>query len=89
MTSHGAVPIRGGAVFAIGHTAPRPMQIFIQTIVTGLVTGCLYALIALGYSMVYGVLKLLNFAHGDLKNGVFYLFHINAKGTYIPVPTKA
>src|SRR5665213_3590374 len=42
------------------------MQIFIQTIVTGLVTGCLYALIALGYSMVYGVLKLLNFAHGDL-----------------------
>jgi branched-chain amino acid transport system permease protein len=42
------------------------MQIFIQTLVTGLVTGCLYALIALGYSMVYGVLKLLNFAHGDL-----------------------
>ena len=42
------------------------MQIFIQTLVTGLVTGCLYALIALGYTMVYGVLKLLNFAHGDL-----------------------
>jgi branched-chain amino acid transport system permease protein len=34
--------------------------------VTGLITGCLYALIALGYSMVYGVLKLLNFAHGDI-----------------------
>jgi branched-chain amino acid transport system permease protein len=34
--------------------------------VNGLVTGCLYALIALGYSMVYGVLKLLNFAHGDV-----------------------
>src|SRR5579859_3380228 len=42
------------------------MQIFIQTLVNGLVTGCLYALIALGYSMVYGVLKLLNFAHGDV-----------------------
>src|SRR5579871_4876681 len=42
------------------------MQIFFQTAVTGIVTGCLYALIALGYSMVYGVLKLLNFAHGDL-----------------------
>jgi branched-chain amino acid transport system permease protein len=42
------------------------MQIAIQTLVTGIVTGCLYALIALGYSMVYGVLKLLNFAHGDL-----------------------
>ena len=32
----------------------------------GLTQGSLYALIALGYSMVYGVLKLLNFAHGDL-----------------------
>jgi branched-chain amino acid transport system permease protein len=42
------------------------MQIFIQTLVTGIVTGCLYALVALGYTMVYGVLKLLNFAHGDL-----------------------
>ena len=42
------------------------MQIFIQTLVTGIVTGCLYALIALGYSMVYGILKLLNFAHGDI-----------------------
>ena len=42
------------------------MQVFIQTLVNGLVTGCLYALIALGYTMVYGVLKLLNFAHGDV-----------------------
>ena len=42
------------------------MQIFIQTLVNGLTTGSLYALIALGYTMVYGVLKLLNFAHGDL-----------------------
>jgi branched-chain amino acid transport system permease protein len=39
---------------------------FIQTIVNGLTTGCLYALLALGYSMVYGILKLLNFAHGDV-----------------------
>jgi branched-chain amino acid transport system permease protein len=42
------------------------VQVFIQTIVNGIVTGCLYALIALGYTMVYGVLKLLNFAHGDV-----------------------
>jgi branched-chain amino acid transport system permease protein len=44
----------------------RHVQVLIQTVVNGLITGCLYALIALGYSMVYGVLKLLNFAHGDL-----------------------
>jgi branched-chain amino acid transport system permease protein len=42
------------------------MQTFIQTLVNGLTTGSLYALIALGYTMIYGVLKLLNFAHGDL-----------------------
>ncbi len=42
------------------------MDTFIQQVVNGLTTGSLYALIALGYSMVYGVLKLLNFAHGDL-----------------------
>ncbi len=42
------------------------MHVFIQTIVNGLTTGCLYALLALGYTMVYGVLKLLNFAHGDV-----------------------
>jgi branched-chain amino acid transport system permease protein len=42
------------------------MHELIQTIINGLQTGFLYALIALGYSMVYGVLKLLNFAHGDL-----------------------
>lgn len=37
-----------------------------QTLVNGLTLGSLYALIALGYSMVYGVLKMLNFAHGDV-----------------------
>ena len=42
------------------------MQEFIQTVVNGLTTGALYALIALGYTMVYGILKLLNFAHGDV-----------------------
>ena len=39
---------------------------FVQLTVNGLTLGSLYALIALGYSMVYGILKLLNFAHGDV-----------------------
>jgi branched-chain amino acid transport system permease protein len=42
------------------------MHFFVQELVNGLTQGGLYALVALGYSMVYGVLKLLNFAHGDL-----------------------
>jgi branched-chain amino acid transport system permease protein len=41
-------------------------QLFVQLTVNGLTLGSLYALIALGYSMVYGILKLLNFAHGDV-----------------------
>jgi len=42
------------------------MRVFVQQIVNGLTSGSLYALLALGYTMVYGVLKLLNFAHGDM-----------------------
>ena len=42
------------------------MDTFIQLTVNGLTLGSVYALIALGYSLVYGILKLLNFAHGDL-----------------------
>jgi branched-chain amino acid transport system permease protein len=39
---------------------------FWQFVLIGLVTGSLYALIALGYTMVYGIIELINFAHGDL-----------------------
>ena len=42
------------------------MDTFIQQIINGLVLGSMYALIALGYTMVYGVLNLINFAHGDI-----------------------
>jgi len=42
------------------------MSFFFQELVNGLTTGALYSLVALGFSMVYGILKLLNFAHGDL-----------------------
>ena len=42
------------------------MEQFFQQLINGLAVGGIYALIALGYTMVYGVLKLINFAHGDL-----------------------
>jgi len=41
-------------------------HLFVTELVSGITHGCVYALIALGYSMVYGILKLLNFAHGDV-----------------------
>lgn len=42
------------------------MEILLQQLINGLVLGSMYALVALGYTMVYGVLNLINFAHGDL-----------------------
>src|SRR6185312_13978197 len=42
------------------------METLVQQIINGLVMGSMYALVALGYTMVYGVLNLINFAHGDV-----------------------
>jgi len=68
------------------------MSFFFQELVNGITTGALYSLIALGFSMVYGVLKLLNFAHGDLYMvgayiGFFVIqFFGGAAKVSIPVP---
>jgi len=39
---------------------------FMQQLINGISLGSIYALIALGYTMVYGIIKLINFAHGDI-----------------------
>ncbi len=55
------------------------MEQFVQQVINGVSLGAIYALIALGYTMVYGILRLINFAHGDVYMvGAFagyYLFH--------------
>ena len=68
------------------------MSFFFQELVNGITTGALYSLVALGFSMVYGVLKLLNFAHGDLYMvGAYIGFFViqwfgGAAHVSIPVP---
>jgi branched-chain amino acid transport system permease protein len=42
------------------------VELYLQQLINGLISGSFYALVALGYSMVYGIIKLLNFAHGDI-----------------------
>lgn len=42
------------------------METFFQQILNGLVLGSMYALVALGYTMVYGIINLINFAHGEV-----------------------
>src|SRR6187455_1078416 len=44
----------------------RVMEILLQQIINGLVLGSMYALVALGYTMVYGIISLINFAHGEV-----------------------
>ena len=55
------------------------MEQFVQQVINGVSLGAIYALIALGYTMVYGILRLINFAHGDVYMvGAFagyYCFH--------------
>jgi branched-chain amino acid transport system permease protein len=64
------------------------MEFFVQQLVNGVTLGSVYALIALGYSMVYGILKLLNFAHGEVyMMGAFtgYFVLIGLGGPAAPV----
>ena len=56
------------------------MDTFVQQLINGLNIGAIYALIALGYTMVYGILRLINFAHGDIYMvGAFAGFYIATK----------
>ena len=66
------------------------MEQFFQQLLNGLAVGGIYALVALGYTMVYGVLKLINFAHGDLFTigaylGLTLLVSCNLAGVLPPV----
>src|SRR5260370_10344813 len=71
---------------------PSHMAFFFQELVNGITTGALYALVALGFTMVYGVLKLVNFAHGDLYMIGAYIGYFviqwfgGPKALTIPVP---
>ena len=62
------------------------MKNFIEQTIIGIQVGSIYALIALGYTMVYGIVKLINFAHGDiLMVGAYLAFMIVGSGIPLPV----
>lgn len=65
-------------------------SMFLQQLINGLSLGSIYALIALGYTMVYGIVKLINFAHGDVMMvgayaGYFVLIYMCKNGNEISV----
>lgn len=63
---------------------PYPVQTWVETIVAGVAQGSLYALIAIGYTLVYGVLFMINFAHGE-----FFMSGIMTATIFLAQPMKA
>ncbi|MDR1765970.1 MAG: branched-chain amino acid ABC transporter permease [Lachnospiraceae bacterium] len=59
---------------------------FISYFINGLSLGSVYALIALGYTMVYGIAKMLNFAHGDVIMVGCYVVFVTVINLHLPVP---
>src|SRR5689334_17437755 len=57
---------------------------FVQHLLNGLALGSLYALIAIGYTMVYGILRLINFAHGDVFMLGAYVAFYGAAMFFLP-----
>jgi branched-chain amino acid transport system permease protein len=62
------------------------LPFILQQVVFGLTLGCLYSLLAIGYTMVYGVLRLINFAHGDLLMVSAYIAFFGIVMFHIPWP---
>jgi branched-chain amino acid transport system permease protein len=62
------------------------LDTLIQQLINGVMLGSIYALIALGYTMVYGILRIINFAHGDILmvGALTTLSAINALNTTFP-----
>jgi len=68
------IPIRAGSLYK----PVRSMAEILQQLINGLSLGSIYALIALGYTMVYGVLRFINFAHSDVfMVGAFAGFYLS------------
>src|SRR5271167_4293092 len=65
------------------------MTEFLQQLINGLALGSILALIALGYTMVYGILRFINFAHGDVfMLGAFAGFYLAPRvATVLPTPS--
>ena len=57
---------RRSIVLTIQHVLQHDASFFFQILTIGIADGAIYALIALGYTMVYGIIELINFAHGDV-----------------------
>jgi branched-chain amino acid transport system permease protein len=83
--------ICAAAVVLLASLAIRKPSFFFQILVFGVADGAIYALVAIGYTMVYGIIELINFAHGDVFTfgSFFALPLIGALGMNEGVPLTA
>ncbi|UQZ88553.1 branched-chain amino acid ABC transporter permease [Deltaproteobacteria bacterium Smac51] len=64
-------------------------ELFVQNLFNALTVGSLYALIAIGYTMVYGILRFINFAHGDVFMVGAYFIFFGVTAAHLPWPVAA
>jgi branched-subunit amino acid ABC-type transport system permease component len=63
------------------------MEFILQSIFNGVLAGCIYALFAMGLTLIYGVLNFVNFAHGELIMwGAYFLFLLMEEPVHLPFP---
>jgi branched-subunit amino acid ABC-type transport system permease component len=63
------------------------MDFLFQSILNGILAGCIYALVAMGLTLIYGVLNFVNFAHGELIMwGAYFLYFLMGKPFGLPLP---
>jgi len=63
------------------------MDFLLQSILNGILAGCIYALFAMGLTLIYGVLNFVNFAHGELIMwGAYFLYFLMGKPFELPLP---
>ena len=65
------------------------MEVFVQQLINGLTLGSIYGLIAIGYTMVFGIIGMVNFAHGDVFMvsafiALIFFLHPHAPGSASP-----
>ena len=66
LADYGFYVIGATAIVLLAAEAVLQPATFIQITIFGVADGAMYALVALGYTMVYGIIELINFAHGDV-----------------------
>src|SRR5438045_8695966 len=89
-TDYGFYVLCGTAIVLLATQAVLDPRTFFQVLDFGIADGAIYALIAIGYTMVYGIIELINFAHGDVFTlSAFYAIFLTQFGQHFGLDLDA